>query len=238
MTVMERTPSGLVPTASASPSIPWDDCELYPEHFDPRTGEILTKRFYQSRAWEPYPEDDTRPFFETLTSLNQRDRFMQGIDKRKLVLFSGCRYIFDRDRGTSSLDNRLPILSKPVFRTIEKLVNLLDYQNYIYISADALAEKLEIHSKSVTRQLRSLGALVRVRSEREGMRKGVLRIAVSPAYGYRMEPESINESRYVSCDNWYRAKPRARYADRFELLEYRHGRSYPYYGKDEIVLCF
>ena len=231
MTIMERYLERPSAPSSAHLTITWDPDDPYSEHFDPRTGEILTERRYQPWPWEHLP-GEARPFFETLTSLNQRDRFMEGIDKRKLVRYTGYRQIFDRDRGASALNGRRPLMTKPVYRTIEKLVNLLDYQNYLYTTADALAEKLEIHPKSVTRQLRSLGALVRVRSQRDGMRKGVLQIAISPAYGYRMEPEEINKSRYVECVKWYRATSLAEYADRFELVNYSFGPSYPYYGAD------
>ncbi|MGM0694153.1 MAG: hypothetical protein ACQEUN_12235, partial [Pseudomonadota bacterium] len=172
MTVMESALEGMIPPSRDPFSITWDVSDHYSEHLDPRTGELLTERGYQSWAWEHYPEDDSRPFFETLTSLNQRDRFMQGLDKRKLVQYTGYRQIFDRDRGSSALDGRRPLFTRPVYRTMEKLVNLLDYQNYLYATADALAEKLEAHPKSVTRQLRSLGSLVKVRSQSDGMRKG------------------------------------------------------------------
>ncbi|MGM0694476.1 MAG: hypothetical protein ACQEUN_13860, partial [Pseudomonadota bacterium] len=67
---------------------------------------------------------------------------------------------------------------------------------------------------------------------------GVLQIAVSPAYGYRMEPELINESRYVACFNWYRATALAEYADRFDLVHYRTGPNFPDYGTDEFDLGF
>jgi DNA-binding MarR family transcriptional regulator len=232
MTVIERCLEGLILPSSDTLFTTWDESHPYSEHLDHRTGEVLTDRGYESWAWEHHPEDDTRPFFEAITSLNQRDRFMEGIDKRKLVRYTGYRQLFDRDRGSSALGGRRPMFTKPVYRSIEKLVNLLDYQNYLYTTADALAEKLEIHPKSVTRQLRSLGALVRVRSQRDGMRKGILQIAVSPAYGYRMEPETINENRYVACTNWYRATSLHEYADRFDLVEYSTGPSYPYYGLD------
>jgi hypothetical protein len=233
MTIMERSLESPAAPSDAFFNIPWDSSGPYSEHFDTRTGEILTDRSYQRWPWS-HPPDDSRPFFETLTSLNQRDRFMEDVDKRKLVRYTGFRQLFDRDRGTSALNGRRPMFTKPVYRTIEKLVNVLDYQNYLYTTADALAEKLEVHPKSVTRQLRSLGSLVRVRSQRDGMRKGVLQIAVSPAYGYRMEPETINEARYVACFNWYRATSLTKYADRFDLVEYSNGHSYPYYGLDAL----
>lgn len=229
MTVMESTLEGLIPPSIDPLSITWDPDDPYSEHLDSRTGELLMERRYQRWAWQSYPEDDTRPYFETLTSLNQRDRFMAGIDKRRLQLYDGCRGIFDSDRGSSSLANRRPLLSRPVYRTMEKLVRLLDYQNYLYTTAEQLAEKLEVHPKSITRQLRSLGPLVRVRSARDGLRKGVLQIAVSPGYGYRMEPELINHCRYSAFRHWYRPIGRREYADRFEFVDPVRCLNYPDY---------
>lgn len=232
MTVMERYPEALRALESQSTPSDREDGAPYTELLNPLTGELFLERTYHPQPWRARSEASWAPeslFIAELTSLNQRDRFMARVDKRRLVRHNACRYIFDHERGASSLDGRRPLFTKPVYRTMDKLVRLLDYQNYLYTTADDLAEQLEIHPKSVTRQLRSLGALVRVRSQREGMRKGVLQIAVSPAYGYRMEPESINQLRYKAARQWYWATSKPEFDARFELTDWGGFGNFPDY---------
>lgn len=234
MTAIEHSLDGSSLPSCAHLTTILDGDDLYSDHIDPRTGEIFTDRCYKHWPWKHYPDEDEFLFFEDLTSLNQRDLFMEKVDRRKLVSFNSCRYHFNLDRGSSSLDNRNPFFTKTAFRNMDKLVRNLDYKNYLYTTANILAKKLDVHPKSVTRQLRSLGSLVRVRSAQDGMRRGVLQIAVSPAYGYKMEPKSINKSRYIACCDWYRPTAMARFRDRFELINSSSLQNYP--DGDEIAL--
>lgn len=177
------------------------------ENIDYRTGEEMAEPRSYVKAEDLTRGDRVRSAFGTLTSLNQRDRFMASIDKRRLRLSNNTRHLFDRDRGHSALHKTRPCLRISTFRNLQALVGMLDYQNYLYTTADELAANLEVHPKSVRRHLSRLQPMVKVYDMRHGLNKGVLRIAVSPAYGYRREPEEVNQERGAAIDAWYRVSP-------------------------------
>lgn len=168
-----------------------------------RTGEILDSRHYTAQTWKPQDEPPN-PTFDTLTSVNQRNTFLDSLDKRRLKLFNGCLGLYDRDKGNAFLTGAPIRLSTSTYKKMDQLVKLIDYRNLIIESPSALARRLGVRLNHLHRHLSSLEPLVKVCGARQGMAKGTLKVAISPAYGFRYQTSSLDAARQDAVVLWYR----------------------------------
>ncbi|MCM2973746.1 hypothetical protein [Larsenimonas suaedae] len=173
---------------------------------DYQTGEILTERAYVTAPIHPafHSTEAFIPPFDSLSSVEQRDRFMADIDKRTLSRFNGCAAIYNEDKGRHALIKAPINFPTRVFKLMNTLVKALDFQNMLIVSIDQAAELLQCRTNHVQRQLQSLGQLVRVCSTQSGMKRGSLKIQINPAYGYRYFRRELAYRRQIAVRCWYR----------------------------------
>lgn len=170
---------------------------------DYRTGEILSARDYVTQPWKPY-DVPPEPPFSALTSRHQRDRFLDQLDKRTLSRFNGCLGLYDRDKGNAFLTGAPIRLSTTTYKKMDQLVRLIDYRNLIVESPRVLSKRLGVRPNHLHRYLSSLGSLVWVSGARDGMAKDTLKVAVSPAYGFRYATSQLDATRQDAVVQWYR----------------------------------
>lgn len=171
---------------------------------DYRTGEILSERHYHTSAYQP---DTTAlaPPFANVRSLDALSRFMEHVDRRRLILRNDCRRLFDADKGSHHLKGTDIRLSPAAYRLLSRLADRLDYRNTIVASPASLARWLGVSRANLHRTLGTLGALVRVESEQTGLPRGVIKVYVSPAYGFRYLSEHFGLVRSDAIQDWYQA---------------------------------
>ena len=178
-----------------------EDC--LPGRVDYRTGEILEERVYAS---QPYETDRSAlsPCFTACTSHAALSRYMDGVDRRTLVLVNDCRRIYDLDKGNHHLYQRRIGFTSTQLVSLNRLVSRLDYANAIITTPTKLAASLCLHPKNIYRYLRTLKGMVRVLGPSEGMAQGSIKVLVSPAYGYRYPRAELATARAASLASWYR----------------------------------
>lgn len=179
-------------------------CHELDDMVDYRTGEILDARRYHRHPWDP-SSSPAQAAFSDLTSRHQRDTFLDAIDKRTLSLHNACLALYDRDKGAYHLSGAPIRLTTSAYRKLDQLVRLLDYRNLIITDPETLARRLALRPNHLHRHLKGLAPLVRVWGARDGMAKGTIKIAVSPAYGFRYPKEQQTTARHTAVAEWYRA---------------------------------
>lgn len=171
---------------------------------DYRTGEILDERRYTTHPWRP-PSDPATAAFSSLTSRNQRDLFLDALDRRALSLYNASLALYDRDKGAHHLTGSSITLPTGSYQKLDQLIRLLDYRNLIISDTETLSRLLKVRSNHLHRHLKGLSPMVRVWGARDGMSRGSIMVAVSPAYGFRYPKQYLAQARHVATVDWYRA---------------------------------
>lgn len=169
---------------------------------DYRTGEILSERQYHTAPYQP----DTTPHvsgFTCIRTVAELSRFMDGLDRRRLILRNDCRRLFEMDKGTHHLHGASIRFSPASYRLLTRLVDRMDYRNTIIASPASLARWLGVSRANLHRSLTSLGVLVRVESERTGLPRNVIKVHISPAYGFRYLSDHFGLARSAAVQDWY-----------------------------------
>lgn len=171
---------------------------------DYRTGELLGERQYITCPHQP-DTDALAPPFTYVRSLDALVRYLDFVDRRKLILRNDCRRLFDLDKGNRYLHGTAVKLPTSAYRLLSSLVEQLDYRNTIVASPASLAALVGVRRGNLYRALDSLGALVRVEGEAQGMARGTIKVHVSPAYGFRYLAQDFGLARSEAITDWYGA---------------------------------
>lgn len=172
---------------------------------DYRTGEIMSSREYERMPVEREDIGPTKPVLGSITSHAQMQRFMASKDRRKLILFNGCRDVYDMDKGKACFDKSRVIFPTNMLVKLSRLVERIDYMNTIVATPQELCTYLRTRHSNLHRSLSSLGHLVRVSGPNEGLQKGSIRVEVSPVYGFRHEASGLIYARRKEVETWYRS---------------------------------
>lgn len=170
---------------------------------DYRTGEILSQLNYETVPYHPHT-DEVPPTFAEVYSVAGLSRFMEHIDKRRLVLSNQCRRLYDIDKGRYHYSGNAIRFTNQQLDKMNALAKRLDYGNSIVSTPTELAKYLRIHRNHLYRYLGSLGSLVRVITPARGMAQGSLRVDISPAYGFRHFSADLEQARSQAITSWYR----------------------------------
>lgn len=176
------------------------------DNVDYRTGEILDRREYVAGPWACRPGKAPVSFAE-LRSHRHAQTFLERRDGRSLRLWNGVRGVYDHDKGQYHLHGGTIRLTNTRYQRLQALVERLDYQHLILADVEALAADLGVRRDNLYRYLASLDGLVEVTGARQGMQPGTIRVAISPAYGYRYEASQLHVRRRQAIDAWYRSRP-------------------------------
>ena len=133
------------------------------------------------------------------TSINQMERFMESVDKRKLHRMNHSKSIHDMACGEAKRKGENLIFSVSQYRTIMKLVDNLQYRNLIFGSREELSKILGVTPGNVRRTLKKVESMLKVTE----LKKGEYKIEISPAYGFRWFGGIQNVQKNAIL-NWYR----------------------------------
>lgn len=170
---------------------------------DYRTGEILSERRYEPARWHG-PAAPVPATVAELESATQMERFLQEKDQRQLKRINHCKRIYDTDKGDHHLEGRAVQMDNRTYARMSQLVERIDYRNIILTTPEDLAEYLGITKTNLHKTLSKLGILIRVEGPSQGIRKGSIRVRVSPAYGFRYESQGLTAAHSSAVQHWYR----------------------------------
>ncbi|MBA6100241.1 hypothetical protein H4C80_24430 [Pseudomonas juntendi] len=168
---------------------------------DKSTGEII------GYGGEPSVLAGKTSYQQELSKCRSIDDFedhISFIDRRKLPPHElhALRDAVDYAHGTwrrTGVDCRITL---PQQRLLTQLRDLVLYHNVIYISQTALASKLSVSESNLIKKLRTLtdAKLLIVRTSRDGIRTGEMKIIINPRLIFRGSDEA--RERYMKW--WYR----------------------------------
>ena len=119
-----------------------------------------------------------------------------------MVTINNCRRIFDMDSGNARIKRAGHILTKPQFKTMNKIVENLTFRNILIGSVGDVSAMLRVSPRNLRRTLESVAHLAQVYTARNGMARGQVKIIIPPWYGFRYPHSSIGEAYHRCCEEW------------------------------------
>lgn len=186
------------------------------DRIDFRTGEILEEVEYETveyKAEEHISEEDVKEYRRTtiapelFTSKYQLDTYMEGVDKRKIVTFSRVKQAYGHDSFEHDINKKKKAYTAPMTKVLIKLIDGLVYRNIIIDTKKGLAETLGVNEKNVMRTLKTAGWAIRVYTEKEGMKRGHIKVLIHPDLAFKhYSPKhtscNVNTARSVCLNAW------------------------------------
>jgi len=121
-----------------------------------------------------------------------------------MVTFSNNRTYFDADSGSARLERRPAHISKPQYKLLEKIVQNLTYRNVMIGNRKDIAKKLGLSESNLNTALKKVFGFVDVYTQRDGMRRGEIKIVIEPSIGFKYPYNSVMSARERAIMLWQR----------------------------------
>ena len=126
------------------------------------------------------------------------------MDKRKFVTFNNTNELHNMSCGISVRNKTKNVFTLPQYKTMNKLIKNLTLANIVIGTKREIADILGCKTSDIKRTLKPVSHLVRVLEE--SVDKGVIKILVHPAYGFKYESDLIDKVRIAALKDWVKVQ--------------------------------
>lgn len=179
---------------------------------DESTGEVFSYNDkYEVGEYTHNTQETPILFLEGVSSVDDMQKFMSVmVDKRKIRKSNSNDLLrfFESCLGYKALDHELfgdkEVMTIPQYRLLERLGPLVKYKNVIMTTREELCTTLNCRDKDFSRVMKTISGYVKVFTQRDGIRRGEVKVLVHPAFFYTYSYSLYDKSRKEAIADWYR----------------------------------
>lgn len=179
---------------------------------DEVTGEILNSidEIYEVGVYEHKGCLKPAVFLSEVQSVDDMEDFMEAmVDKRTIrgPNHNDLLRFFESCLGHRALQHELfkdtGYMTVPQYKLLNALSQLVEYKNVIMVTREDLCEHLDCKDNNLIKKLNTVGDYIKVFTQREGVRKGEVKILINPMFFYIYEYGLYDKSRDGEVRKWY-----------------------------------
>lgn len=141
-----------------------------------------------------------------------------SVDKRKLFTVNQLTSRVYEDAGRSEYTEHKKVFSKPQYKVLQQLIEMVQIHNVLVVKRKHLADVLGIHENHIMRKLDIAKPHIKVQTE--GMQRGFIKVIINPDLVFKAESKTIPALREQAYKAFYNDKlfPWNTYSEQIEFL--------------------